>query len=45
MIKFLKKKIRTWNKHKVTGWPYFITMMFFVVFLTQMIILIILLKQ
>jgi hypothetical protein len=44
MLKRIKKCLQRGHQRKITGWPYFITMMFFVIFLLQLVILLILIK-
>lgn len=45
MLKTIKKKIKKMHKHKIVGWPYFFIMTFLIIFMMQLLMLIILLKQ
>ncbi len=43
--KILKNFIKRSHQKKINGWPYAFIMMFFIIFIMQMIMLIILIKQ
>jgi hypothetical protein len=45
MLKAIKRAAKRLHEHKVTGWPYFFIMTFLIIFMMQLIMLIILLKQ